>query len=738
MGSLTWRKLVTLVVGVLWIVTAVVVLYTLYQWIQASPGDFEPLHTLAALALSAITVVLTWLRSSAPDKPISPVPEYDINSSRNRRNRQVVLQNVKNAWIKGILGNSLHHAVYIELGKEYKPEAVQRPWGITLRQSNQPERQIPDDTKIIDVFKENGRSLLILGEPGSGKTITLLHLTRDLIVEAEQDETKPIPLVFNLSSWTEKQPLEEWLLEEMLLMYQVPRKIGLAWIAADTLTLLLDGLDEVKRGYREACVTAVNHFREEHMIDIVVCSRAQDYEALNNGLNLRTALTITPLNQSQIDLYLTGGGEQLNAARIAIKSDALLLELAQLPLNLNIIALVYRNKPLDQLAPGTLAERRKQLFTAYIERMFEHRQLPEPLTQDDITRRLKWLGYQMLERLKTLFYIEYLQPDWLPDGKTRQTYEFVVRRVVGVLAGIIHGILFGFGMGLFFALTIDLPTGIAAGLLFGVGFGVITWLGSFGVPYEPEIQLAERVSWSWKKANRGLFLGIFGGLLFALVIGFLTSLVSALFIGFWDGLALGTRVGILVWIVLGLLFGQSSWKNDGLVYEEIRLKTRPNQGIWLSLQNSIPMGLFSGIFDALFIGILAGLGFGLFSEFSGDTLYDLSNGFLGNGWQEGLYLGLGLGIYFGGVGMINGWWNSGGRTFIRHFTLRYLLARNNLLPWRLAEFLDVAVAHILLRRVAGGYIFVHRMIQEYFASLYQNSEEGPLELLPNGNKNILP
>ena len=88
--------------------------------------------------------------------------------------------------------------------------------------------------------------------------------------------------------------------------------------------------------------------------------------------------------------------------------------------------------------------------------------------------------------------------------------------------------------------------------------------------------------------------------------------------------------------------------------------------------------------------------------------------------------------------MINGWWNSGGRTFIRHFTLRYLLARNNLLPWRLAEFLDVAVAHILLRRVAGGYIFVHRMIQEYFASLYQNSEEGPLELLPNGNKNILP
>jgi len=44
---------------------------------------------------------------------------------------------------------------------------------MALRQSKQPERQIPDDTKIIDIFKEIGRSLLILGELGSGKTITL-------------------------------------------------------------------------------------------------------------------------------------------------------------------------------------------------------------------------------------------------------------------------------------------------------------------------------------------------------------------------------------------------------------------------------------------------------------------------------------------------------------------------------------------------------------------------------------
>lgn len=81
MGSLTWRKLLTIVVVVLWGVTAVVVLYTLYRWIRASPGDFEPLHTLAAPVLTALTATLTWLRSAAPDKPIAPTSEYHPHSA---------------------------------------------------------------------------------------------------------------------------------------------------------------------------------------------------------------------------------------------------------------------------------------------------------------------------------------------------------------------------------------------------------------------------------------------------------------------------------------------------------------------------------------------------------------------------------------------------------------------------------------------------------------------------------
>ena len=45
-------------------------------------------------------------------------------------------------------------------------------------------------------------------------------------------------------------------------------------------------------------------------------------------------------------------------------------------------------------------------------------------------------------------------------------------------------------------------------------------------------------------------------------------------------------------------------------------------------------------------------------------------------------------------------------------------SRNNLLPWRLVPFLDHCVDLIFLRRVGGGYIFVHRLLMEHFAEMY--------------------
>jgi hypothetical protein len=58
-----------------------------------------------------------------------------------------------------------------------------------------------------------------------------------------------------------------------------------------------------------------------------------------------------------------------------------------------------------------------------------------------------------------------------------------------------------------------------------------------------------------------------------------------------------------------------------------------------------------------------------------------------------------------------------GAVLIQHYSLRFVLTRNELLPQRLIPFLEYAVDLIFLRRVGGSYIFVHRLLMEHFAEM---------------------
>lgn len=168
-----------------------------------------------------------------------------------------------------------------------------------------------------------GRTLLILGDPGAGKTTMLLKLTRDLITQTEQDLNRPIPVVFNLSSWANKQQkIAAWLVDELQSHYGVSKSLGKAWVHDQQLLLLLDGLDEVKAKYRETCVQAINQFMQNYgLTEIVVCSRIKDYEALSTLLQLRNAIYVQPLTAEQINQYLDKTGEQLQGVKTLLQED---------------------------------------------------------------------------------------------------------------------------------------------------------------------------------------------------------------------------------------------------------------------------------------------------------------------------------------------------------------------------------------------------------------------------------
>ena len=59
---------------------------------------------------------------------------------------------------------------------------------------------------------------------------------------------------------------------------------------------------------------------------------------------------------------------------------------------------------------------------------------------------------------------------------------------------------------------------------------------------------------------------------------------------------------------------------------------------------------------------------------------------------------------------------------IQHYSLRLILTLNKIFPFRITPFLDYCVDLIFLRRVGGGYIFVHRLLMEHFAEMYNDNE----------------
>ena len=341
------------------------------------------------------------------------------------RQRQALLTKIKKDWITDVLEKSLHSKALIELQQEARPDVV--PSRITNTDEFPEEHSQPlsEKTSAIHLFKEieEGKTLLILGEPGSGKTTTLLRIAQDLITQAEKNVGQFIPVVLNLSSWaSERQSIGDWLVQELDSLYLVPKALSKKWIENQDLILLLDGLDEVKANRREACVQAVNEFRKSHgLTQIVISSRIQDYEALSSRLQVQSAVCLKLLTQEQIKQYLDRAGSQLEGVKTLLQEDEALQELAKSPLILSVIALAYRGKPAEELPHyGSIEERRKHLLDAYIERMFRRKGVEKKYPKAKVKHYLSWLAQELNRTSQSVFLIERMQPNWLPSNERRK------------------------------------------------------------------------------------------------------------------------------------------------------------------------------------------------------------------------------------------------------------------------------------------------------------------------------
>ena len=591
-----------------------------------------------------------------------------------QRVRAVLLEKVQKYWVEGVLGKSLHHLARIDLRFESKNELVERPWMLEIAPQGFSPEDVPSNVSVLTLANKLGGDMLILGDPGSGKTTTLLEIARDLILEAKQDDSLQIPIVVNLSSWAQKQlSLEKWLIQELHKTYQTNRNFSQNWLNKEPFILLLDGLDEVAEVYREACITAINTFRANHgSTKIFVCSRLKDYEILPQKLQFTTAVVIKPLSRTQVQAYLVNGGERLASVYQKLKMDDSLWELAQSPLMLSIMTLAYQNMPVDELVVGNSQDHHNRLLTHYIERMFSRKPLAKKYDKEQATHWLSFLASQLQKHNQPVYYIESMQLSWL-SSKEQIWYRFVIGFFIGSIFGLISGSIFGTGVGILVGLLVSLIAGITP----------------------KNIETTDSIQWSWGKSKQALLIGLMAGLLGSNIGWVFGGVLNTVF---------GGTLGIL-YIVLIV----------GLDVKKIETKFTPNQGVIFSLKNFAWLGILFGITFCITFGIVG-----------------LLLGQLIGGRVVAVYFGVFTGILFGFVGglsivLFGGLINelgiapvgNGGNVVIQHYLLRFFLSYRNYLPGSdLVVFLNDMDDHILLRKVGGGYIFAHRVLLGYFANLW--------------------
>ena len=92
-----------------------------------------------------------------------------LADKRERDELLILLRKVKEFWVEGVLEKSVHGQALIDLGKEAWIEKTEHPWEQILELPDQTSRTLRPEEPIHKIFDDVGRSLLILGAPGSAR-----------------------------------------------------------------------------------------------------------------------------------------------------------------------------------------------------------------------------------------------------------------------------------------------------------------------------------------------------------------------------------------------------------------------------------------------------------------------------------------------------------------------------------------------------------------------------------------
>jgi hypothetical protein len=345
--------------------------------------------------------------------------------------------------------------------------------------------------------------LLVLGEPGSGKSMLAVRLVLDLL--RDRSPGGPVPVLVALASWNPAEAgLYAWLAQQLALNYPglrepvTDRSEGSrtqALLDAGMILLLLDGLDEIGDSVRPHAISRINDALRPGQ-KLVLLSRTVQYrEAARPGAGLEVMLSgaagvaLRPLRAADVVDYLQRSSGGPGSARrwepirdaLTTATPAPVVEALTTPLMAGLARTIYNPRPgespltaghppaelLDPIRFPTTTAVEQYLFDGFIPAAYR----PHP----DLVKRCRWTAIDAERWL--VFLARHLENNlngtldlgwWQLPSAVSSRQPDVPRLLVGYAVGLAVGLTCG-GAVVFVGRLID-------GLIFGAIFGLLSGL----------------------------------------------------------------------------------------------------------------------------------------------------------------------------------------------------------------------------------------------------------------------
>jgi hypothetical protein len=621
-------------------------------------------------------------------------------------------------------------------------------------------------SEVADAFERiPARRLVVIGDPGAGKTVLVVQLVRELL--KRRIPGQPVPVLLPIASWNPNaEHLHAWMAARLEESYPALRAravitgttMAMQFIQTNRILPVLDGLDEMPSGLRAAAVRSLNRALPATDPLVLTC-RADEYrqaiapvdapvdapahspaDQVAEPLAAAAVVELCPLRRDDVEAYLREATPHRYADKWipvfrCLREDphGPLAQALSTPLMTALARTAYCDSAEDPAVLLELRSRGREGIEGHlIDRLVPalYAGHPRPAGEGAWTaeQARAWMSVLALclSRLGT------------PDLAWWRLYRSVSAPVFGLLFGLVSGIMVWLASGIPTAAREGAGGGVSQ-VAFGVMFGAAAAL-VVGTERRPPAAPAGRRAVASHLAGR-LSAGLAGGLPGGIVYMILDSRYDSLLHAFVFGMANACTVGLTVGLTAGLSGG--FWPSE--VRLRLRIDTRSvARAMGTGLVVGAAMGIGSMVAGFGSPGILGGLAIGLMtglvvvvrdalgppadvtqaaspsSVWRADRMnavvHAVISGLLGaatigvvaalvTGPAAGFHLGFAFGaVYAIAAISFTAWY--------RFIVARIWFRLSGRLPWRLLTFLSDAHRRGLLRQVGAVHQFRHARLQD--------------------------